>query len=544
VSTTRFRLHARPLTPILTPIEAVLALVGLRSIAVDALYMFYSADPSRADGDRHHLYKGGSWVDPTTLDTSMGAMVGTMTADGTGGSLSYTPEIVAPTTVEAISVLYTNANVVVPILSLGFNRALTAGERIALAGLITPIATAAGVSPAACSLVTGQEFQQRVLKMKVNTALAGSANDTFILPAAGAGTYAYTVDWGNGSREYVTVNTAQTKDYDATSTFVVKVYGTYRPYFNNEGDKAKLIGLQIGATNHTTLERAFHYCDALTAIVGYAGTSAVANFEWAWSGCASLTSFPLIDTSAGTNFEAAWDSTGLTSFPLIDTSAGTNFLWAWYYCTGLTSFPLIDTSAGTNFNSAWEGCSGLTSFPALDMSSADYEMLGTWVDCSGLTSFGQIILSPDVEILQWTWIGCTSLTSFPVLDTSHVKYFVQTWGGCSGLTSFPALNMVAGTDFAWAWMDCTSMKASFAFLDISKATRITDMLKNCNINDAGTTTNYDNTLIAWAALDLLNGKTLTATNCKYGGDAGSGGQQARTAIATDDSWTFVDGGHI
>ena len=73
---------------------------------------------------------------------------------------------------------------------------------------------------------------------------------------------------------------------------------------------------------------------------------------------------------------------------------------------------------------------------------------------------------------------------------------------------------------------------------------VVNMLYGCNINAPGTTTNYDNTLIAWAAQDLVNSQTFTATNCKYGGDAGSGGQQARTAIATDDLWTFVDGGHI
>jgi len=69
---------------------------------------------------------------------------------------------------------------------------------------------------------------------------------------------------------------------------------------------------------------------------------------------------------------------------------------------------------------------------------------------------------------------------------------------------------------------------------------VTEMLYGCNINAPGTTTNYDNTLIAWAAQDLVDSKTFTATNCKYG-DAG---EVARTAIATDDSWTFIDGGHI
>ena len=94
-------------------------------------------------------------------------------------------------------------------------------------------------------------------------------------------------------------------------------------------------------------------------------TSSGTNFFRAWSYCISLTSFPLIDTSSGTRFDRAWrDCSSLTSFPLIDTSAGTNFFLAWYYCNSLTSFPLIDTSAGTTFGNAWNNCSSLTSFPA------------------------------------------------------------------------------------------------------------------------------------------------------------------------------------
>jgi len=92
--------------------------------------------------------------------------------------------------------------------------------------------------------------------------------------------------------------------------------------------------------------------------------------------------------------------------------------------------------------------------------------------------------------------------------------------------------------------NCTAFKQSLATFDMEAVTNPTQMLNNCNINETGTSTNYDDTLIAWAAQDLVNGLNLNATNCKYGGDASSGGQQARTAIATDDSWTFTDGGHI
>ena len=66
-----------------------------------------------------------------------------------------------------------------------------------------------------------------------------------------------------------------------------------------------------------------------------------------------------------TDFGSFWHNwSEITSFPLIDTSAGTIFSNAWRGCTGLTSFPLIDTSSGTSFSNAWYGCASLTSFPA------------------------------------------------------------------------------------------------------------------------------------------------------------------------------------
>ena len=96
-----------------------------------------------------------------------------------------------------------------------------------------------------------------------------------------------------------------------------------------------------------------------------AGYGAVTNFFSYWRGWAELTSFPLIDTSSGTDFGQTWfGCSSLTSFPLIDTSAGANFSLAWANCSRLTSFPLIDTSAGANFGQTWDGCSSLTSFPA------------------------------------------------------------------------------------------------------------------------------------------------------------------------------------
>jgi len=123
----------------------------------------------------------------------------------------------------------------------------------------------------------------------------------------------------------------------------------------------------------------------------------------------NLTSFPLIDTSSGTNFYLAWYKNSLTSFPLIDTSSGTNFSNAWRD-NSLTSFPLIDTSSGTNFYLAWYKNS-LTSFPLIDTSSGT-NFSNAWRD--------------------------NSLTSFPLIDTSSGTNFREAWRGNTTLSTFPA----------------------------------------------------------------------------------------------------------
>ena len=148
-----------------------------------------------------------------------------------------------------------------------------------------------------------------------------------------------------------------------------------------------------------------------------ASYGAVTDFGSFWRNWSEITSFPLIDTSAGTSFRITWyNCASLTSFPIINTSAGTNFSFDWRGCSSMTSFPLINTSAGTNFDYAWFRCSSLTSFPLIDTSAGTTFRL-TWSDCSSLTSFPLIDTSSGTDF-NTAWFGCSSLTSFPLIDTS------------------------------------------------------------------------------------------------------------------------------
>ena len=216
---------------------------------------------------------------------------------------------------------------------------------------------------------------------------------------------------------------------------------------------------------------------------------------------------------AVTDFESYWrDWSEITSFPLIDTSAGTNFSFAWQDCTSLTSFPLIDTSSGTNFRGAWRDCSSLTSFPLIDTSSG--------------TGFGR------------AWQDCTSLTSFPLIDTSSGNIFAIAWLRCSSLTSFPLIDTSSGTSFALAWRDCTSLTSfpANAFDNIKGG----DFSSAFN-NTALTQTSIDNILVSLVASGIAAG---TRVFDQSGGSAPSAAGEAAIDTLRSRGWTVaVTGGY-
>ena len=219
----------------------------------------------------------------------------------------------------------------------------------------------------------------------------------------------------------------------------------------------------------TTLQEAFYGCSSLTSFTAAGDqTQNVTNFSYAWYDCPGLTSFPLINTSAGTNFDHAWTGcNSLTSFPLINTSSATNLAYAWAACPSLTSFPLINTSSCTNFSRSWENATGLTAFPLLNTSSG-VNFARAWYNNTGLTSFPLLNTSSGTNF-EAAWAGCTGLTSFPLIDTSSGTNFFQTWVACSALTSFPLIDTSAGTQFASAWQTCSAL-TSFPAIDTSSGT--------------------------------------------------------------------------
>ena len=198
------------------------------------------------------------------------------------------------------------------------------------------------------------------LIFSVKTDNAGtSATNQFTIPTTGTG-YLYDIETSDG-QSITGLTSGTTITFPSAGTYDVYISGSFPQfYFSNGGDRLKLIDLKnfgIYAQGSTSQIFAFRGCSNLVISATDIGHfENVTSFRFAWRDCSSLTSFPLIDTSSGTDFERAWSGcSSLTSFPLLDTSNVTNFSTAWAYCLSLTSFPsnAFDTSIASNYTNSF-----------------------------------------------------------------------------------------------------------------------------------------------------------------------------------------------
>jgi hypothetical protein len=106
---------------------------------------------------------------------------------------------------------------------------------------------------------------------KWNTENAGSPNNQIIIPLRGNFFYDCTIDWGNGVVEnYTTSNsTSFSHIYSTPGIYTITISGTFPAiYFNNGGDKLKLIGIiQNGSPNWSGEQLSAYYgCTNLTSL--------------------------------------------------------------------------------------------------------------------------------------------------------------------------------------------------------------------------------------------------------------------------------------
>lgn len=196
-----------------------------------------------------------------------------------------------------------------------------------------------------------------------------NSGSTFNLRSSG--TVNYTVKWGDGDFETSTSNTLA-HTYSA-GNYKIKVIlsdgSTYRPFFaSQDADVDQLTFVRVKAKSSQLGTSLASFLDGASNLSTYRqrlnATKNVTNFDSAWKSTASLTTFPKINVSSGTNFDDTWRNSGIVNFPVLNMSSGTSFSGTWRSCDSLVSFPGATMTSGTTFRNCWRSCDTLNNFPA------------------------------------------------------------------------------------------------------------------------------------------------------------------------------------
>jgi len=357
----------------------------------------------------------------------------------------------------------------------------------------------------------------------IDTTKAGSAADTFILPVT-AISGDYTVDWGDGTEETFTTIGNKSHTYAAQGIYQVSVSGGMTALsLLSGGEQLKLIYIdQWGDIEWSSMYQAFAYCSNMTGrYIDIPNTSAATNFELMFLGCSVFNQAVAFDTSAATKMSYMFD--GCTAFnqsvASFDTFLVDDMRFMFRNCAAFNqSVSNFNTVNVTLIASMFRGCTVFNQSVANFDTSLIVSFDALFMSCA---AFNQSVASFDTSsatVMTFMFYGCISFNqSVATFDTSSVTTMQQMFGNCS------------------------AFKQSLATFSLTSIAFLNSMLEGCDINAAGTSTNYDNTLIAWAAADVPNSITFHGGTSKYSDT----GQAARTSLINDDLWTITaDGGHI
>ena len=350
----------------------------------------------------------------------------------------------------------------------------------------------------------------------------GSTNDTSIkLPLEVGGTYDFTVWWGDGNSDYITVwdQANVTHNYSSSGEYDVVIDGTIHGFrFNNVGDRLKLLdisnwgNLRVGNNNGY-----FYGC---------------ANFNSSATDTLDLTDMTIMykmfySASAFNGNISNWDTSSVTNM-------GSMFFSASAFNGNISNW---DTSSVTNM--------GYMFFSA----STFNQNISTWNTSSVLIMYNMF---ENINVFN------QSLNNW---DVSKVSLFSNMFEDCDGFNSpIGSWNTSSATKMDDMFKDTKNFNQDLSNWNVSKVTDMDEMFENSAIDqDFGnwnvsvctdfvqmfnletlSTANYDSLLIGWAALPTLaSSEAFHAGNSLYSCDAESARNDTLIGVY---SWTITDSG--
>lgn len=354
-----------------------------------------------------------------------------------------------------------------------------------------------------------------------NTSLPGVSNDTSIkLPLILAGSYNFTVDWGDGSNDTILVwnDAATTHDYGVEGVYNVSIDGEIVGWqFNNGGDKDKILDISNwGSLNVGNSLGYFYGCSNLdssaTDVLNLSGTvfltsmfSNAYNFNGNISGWdVSLVTYmdDMFNSAASFNRDlSSWDVSSVVGMERTFMNAtsfnGNVSGWNTSSVTGIEEI----FSHATSFNQDLDGwdVAGIWSLTGMFWNATSF---------NGNISSWDVSSADDMESMFWNAVSFNGNISSWVIAASPSMY-----GMFSGAINFN------GDIGGW---------------DISSVSSMDDMFSGVNLSVSA----YDNLLIGWSGQSVQSGVGFHGGFSKYSSSASS----ARDILVSSNSWTISDGG--
>lgn len=200
--------------------------------------------------------------------------------------------------------------------------------------------------------------------LEIDTTKGGSASDTFILATSDFSADDYNIAWGDGNDDDILQTGSPSHTYSVGGLYTVTITGDIgRIYFNNGGDRSKILAVSLLPMTDNIFDRSFYGCNNLVSVAGTINDS-VSTTSRAFLQCNTLTSFSVDLPSSLINMDQMFNNCILTGWESNIPSGVTNMSQC-FRSNNLTAWASSLPANCLSYSRAWEG-------NALDQTSVDF----------------------------------------------------------------------------------------------------------------------------------------------------------------------------
>ncbi len=397
-----------------------------------------------------------------------------------------------------------------------------------------------------------------------------SSSAQFTIPTYPGETYNYDVDWDNDGINDVTGVTGNvTCNYAYAGTYTIRIKGTFpRIYFNNSGDKQKILSIeQWGTGTWTSMAYAFYGCSNLVGNASdvpdlsnvtnmglmFAGATAFDQPIGSWNtGNVTDMGYMFQDAIAFNQPIGTWNTSNVTDMRYMFYGAATfNQAIGSWTTSNVTDMSNMfqDAIAFNQPIGTWNTTNVLNMNRMFYEAVAFNQPIGTW-NTAKTTNMSMMFASAiafNQDIGRWNTTNVTSMYGMFVnarsfnqpignWNTAKVTNMSSMFCGAFNFNQdIGSWNVSSVADMSGMFSAALDFNRDISSWNTSNVTDMSDMFHNARLSSE----NYDALLIGWNTRTQHSGISFNAGNSKY---HSAEAQTARANLINTYNWTITDGG--